>query len=188
MVGSSLLRHCPAREDKRQQSAWAGYIKDSAWWLQRTSIESEALRSAGDTGLVLAVEEGAGSQSDETRHCHQHRYVVNTIPPSPKSSTYVIRFRLVFQVKIAISQISEGRRRKNSSLQFISGQILRSPITVASAKAPRGNSQAWMGHITEMDLLITESGQELGRANVQAIVWLGRRLFPRTRPAAAEER
>lgn len=45
-----------------------------------------------------------------------------------------------------------------------------------------------MGHIAEMDLLITESGQELGRANVQAIVWLGRRLFPRTRPAAAEER
>lgn len=70
----------------------------------------------------------------------------------------------------------------------MSGKSLGSSIAVATAKAIQSNSQAWMCRIIQMDRLITESGQELGRAKVQAIVWLGGRLFPRTRRAAAEER
>jgi len=111
-------------------------------------------------------------------------------PPPPRHQViYLLSFRLVYQVKITILKISEARRRKNSrrqssSLQLMSSKSLPSPTAAASAKAIRGNTQAWMCHITEMDLLITESGQELDRINVQAIVWLGKRLFPRIRRAA----
>lgn len=98
--------------------------------------------------------------------------MLSTSPPH--QAIYLpAQLQIGLQVKVVILQASEGRRRKNNSHQFISGKNLPSPTTVVGAKAIRGTSQAWMCRIPQMDRLITESGQELGRANVQAIVWLG---------------